>query len=124
MIQSDFHFFIGNLTISMAVFNSYVSLPEGIWVNYNNFTIFPNPGIAAIGFGELSQYGLISGYPDLPKDPSKIIQPLQEKSTLKKRLLFHAKKTVISRKKRLLFSSKKDSYFFKPNIIMCMFVAC
>ena len=50
-------------------------------------------------------------HPDLPKDPSKIIQPLQEKSTLKKRLLFHAKK-------RLLFHAKKDSYFHQKKTLI------
>ena len=34
-------------------------------------------------------------FPDLPKDPCKSIQPLQEKSTLKKNLYFKWKKTVI-----------------------------
>ena len=50
--------------------------------------------------------------------------PYKRNLPLKKDCYFTQKKTVISRKKRLLFSSKKDSYFFKPNIIMCMFVAC
>ena len=27
------HFFMGKLTISMAIFNSYVSLPEGILIS-------------------------------------------------------------------------------------------
>ena len=63
-------------------------------------------------------------YPDLPKDPSKIIQPLQEKSTLKKRLLFHAKKdcyftqkkTLIFIKKRLLFFQAKHHHVY----VCCM----
>ena len=64
------------------------------------------------------------GHPDLPKDPSKIIQPLQEKSTLKKRLLFHAKKdcyftqkkTLIFIKKRLLFFQAKHHHVY----VCCM----
>ena len=65
-----------------------------------------------------------SSNPDLPKDPSKIIQPLQEKSTLKKRLLFHAKKdcyftqkkTLIFIKKRLLFFQAKHHHVY----VCCM----
>ena len=65
-----------------------------------------------------------TNHPDLPKDPSKIIQPLQEKSTLKKRLLFHAKKdcyftqkkTLIFIKKRLLFFQAKHHHVY----VCCM----
>ena len=68
--------------------------------------------------------GYVRIIPDLPKDPSKIIQPLQEKSTLKKRLLFHAKKdcyftqkkTLIFIKKRLLFFQAKHHHVY----VCCM----
>ena len=74
-----------------------------------------------------SSYGFCNEWlflPDLPKDPSKIIQPLQEKSTLKKRLLFHAKKdcyftqkkTLIFIKKRLLFFQAKHHHVY----VCCM----
>ena len=36
---------MGKLTISMAIFNSYVSLPEGNWLVVSNiFLIFPYIG--------------------------------------------------------------------------------